>query len=90
MKTAAVWKWELPLQDVATIQVPKGTEFLHVHDQHQSLCIWGLCDPAEDQQEERTFRVAGTGHPLANGKFKYIGSAHSRGGHLVFHVFECL
>lgn len=94
MTTKQVWKWELePPTDLITIHVPKGTEFLTAREQGYSICVWGLVDmesAVTDQREERTLRIAGTGHNIANGNFKYLGSAHLERGLLVFHVFECL
>jgi hypothetical protein len=88
VKNLEVWKWALFARDLTTIHVPVGAKFLHVHEQHDQICIWALVDPKEERREERTLRIAGTGHALANGNFEYIGTAHFDGGSLVFHVFE--
>ena len=90
MVTKQVWKWVLFTRDLTTIQVPKGAEFLHVGEQHGSICIWALVNPGETKREERTLRIAGTGHNISNGKFNYIGTVHLEGGELIFHVFEAL
>jgi hypothetical protein len=90
MVTKQVWKWVLSPRDLSTIQVPTGAKFLHVGEQTGCICIWALVDPAETKREERTLRIAGTGHNISNGKFNYIGTVHLDGGSLIFHVFEAL
>jgi hypothetical protein len=88
-----VWKYELSIHklqpnDLITIQLPVGADILTVHEQHGSICLWALVN-TNATKIERTFRIAGTGHNLANGNFKYIGTAFLEDGALVFHVFEC-
>ena len=89
MNAQTVWKWTLTARDLTTIRVPKGGKLLSVHEQRGQICLWALVDP-QKETEERTIRIAGTGHILANGKFQYLGSVHLDAGQLVFHVFECL
>lgn len=90
MVTKQVWKWVLSPQDLSTIQVPNGAQFLHVGEQEGAICLWALVNPVETKREERTLRIAGTGHNLSNGRFDYIGPVHLDGGRLIFHVFEAL
>ena len=89
MKQLAVWKYVLAVRDLTTIQVPKGAEFIHAHEQQGQICLWATVDTQETRREERTFRIAGTGHILTNGKFDYVGTVHLDNGLIVFHVFEC-
>ncbi len=89
-----VWKYALSIQklqpnDLITIQLPYRAEILCVHEQHEEICLWAKVNPEESETVERTFRIAGTGHDLANGSFEYIGTAFLQDGDLVFHVFEC-
>jgi hypothetical protein len=51
--------------------------------------VWALIDPCENRKEKRSFRIAGTGHPIEyDDRMAFIGSVHMLGGSLVFHVFE--
>ena len=85
----SVWKWVLTENDLSTVAMPVGAEILSVHEQMGNVCLWALVDLDEDRRRERTFRIAGTGHVIANcKKLDYIGSVHFMGGSLVFHVFE--
>jgi len=83
-----VYKYVLPVMDVCTVMIPRGAEFLTVGEQRGDVCLWAKVDTEKDV-EEMTFRIAGTGHALANGKFSYIGTVMMCEGTLVFHVFEC-
>ena len=87
-KTKVVFKYVIPANDVATIRMPINSELLTVHAQRNDICLWALVDPDEQRTEDVTFRIAGTGHILANGKFFYIGTVFFAEAQLVFHVFE--
>lgn len=84
MKT--IWKYELR-PDGATVGVPEGAKILTVQAQKELPCIWCLVD-TDARQENRTFRVYGTGHPMPVCPGDYCGTFQLMGGSLVFHVFE--
>lgn len=80
-----VYKYTLPLDDYATIRMPRGAQPLSVGMQHDELQLWARVDPGAEM-EPRRFRIAGTGHPGAEGK--YVGTVLHFGGRLVWHVFD--
>ena len=82
-----IWKFDLPVNDYAGINMPRGAEVLHVHEQYGKACIWALVEPAAPL-EMRSFRIFGTGHTVPEFPRRYIGTVHLAGGALVFHVFE--
>ena len=87
-----VFKYPVDINDVVRIQMPKGSEILSVGNQRDTLCIWALCDE-KCSLEERTFRIAGTGHPINYDMgidYKFLGTVHLFGSSLIFHVFEVL
>lgn len=84
MKT--VYKYYLPLDDKATVEMPKGAEVLYVGQIENSPYIWALVDIAAPV-EDRVFYWRGTGHP-ADGLGKYVGSVIFPGNYIVFHLFE--
>ena len=86
----AVWKFELSLQDHINLALPPGTELLTVQEQHGVPMLWCLCDTETDQRETRTFRIAGTGHPIKEDYVEYVGTFQLRGGSFVGHLFEVL
>ena len=85
-----VFKYELPIDDVVQIEMPIKAIILDVDFQGKGLYLWAVVDP-DAITEKRTFRIAGTGHPLEVGAytldyFYYIKTVMIDG--LVFHVFE--
>jgi hypothetical protein len=87
-----IWKYEVP--DNGVVHMPFGAEILQLHPQggpvHETVCLWALVDPDEQQLVMRRFILFGTGHPIPTGPLVYRGTAHLRAGTLVLHVFELL
>ena len=82
-----VWKLTLDYVDGdQSFDVPKDAVFLHAHDQHGKPCVWFLCDPKAEREAISLF-VCGTGHPTVPERGRYVGTVHTRGGTLVFHIF---
>lgn len=69
--------------------MPAGATALCVHDQSGVPTLWALCD-ADRPTVSRSFRMAGTGHPIADDIGPHVGSVVLMGGKLVLHVFEVL
>ena len=86
MKT--IWKYPLTLDDLQTIEMPKGSKILHVEFQEtiEAPCLWALVDPQKDKERIRLV-THGTGYPVRDTTGKHLGSYQMRGGQLVFHVF---
>lgn len=87
MKT--VFKYEMPIDDTAVIMMREGAEILHFGAQYDKPMMWALV-PADPNHpvEPRTFRSAGTGHPIAaEDRPRYIGTAHLMRGTFVLHLF---
>lgn len=83
--------YKYPLDKTMTHEMPEGAEVLHVGIQPQGLTLWALVKVEhpdhEGPQETRTFRVYGTGHPIADQVPQdYIGTVQD--GLFVWHVFE--
>jgi hypothetical protein len=92
----AIYKYELEITDVQEILMLRDAELLHVAMQGEKLCLWAGVNPLHgpDDTEARRFRVAGTGHGIAEG-LTYVGTAldtrHTLGGAsatYVWHVLE--
>ena len=81
-----VWKFPLPMTNVAEVSMPTGARILYVGIQAGEPFLWAAVDP-NAEAERRRVRVAGTGHGLGD-VGAYIGSFMMAGGALVFHVFE--
>lgn len=86
---ATVYKYPVPLEGVFQLDLPKGARLLSFQAQRDEACLWALVDP-EALSETRSFRLAGTGHPIdmPAARLAFVGTAQFRGGSLVFHLFE--
>jgi hypothetical protein len=82
-----VYKYPLPIDDVVELLLPEGAEPLCVGLQRGVPMLWARVETDNYVGgRSRRFRVAGTGHPNAEGK--YIGTLLVDDGALVFHVFD--
>lgn len=87
-----IWKFETPFESKFSLQLPKGAEILSVQqDQKTKIpCIWTLVYP-ENEKEERTFELFGSGHLIYNDmgiNRKYLGTYQYQKGEFVGHLFE--
>ena len=85
-----VFKYELTMNDHITILLPEGAKILKIDTQHGVPYIWALVDLETAPNEERIFRIAGTGHIIDEDKLGFIDTFQMDGGDLIFHVFEIL
>ena len=88
MKT--IWKYEVPIKDSFSVQIPEGGKILFLQTQKGTSCIWILVDQSK-RNEQRNFRYFGTGFPIENimeTNLLYIGSVLIQDEVLVFHLFE--
>ena len=94
MKT--IWKFPLEVTDLQKISVPKDSTILTVQAQREVPCLWVLVDAEKESEErfirivkeERSIRIAGTGHPILEKLSRYIGTFQLREGSFIGHVFE--
>ena len=84
-----VFKYEVPISDFATVDMPQGAKILSLQVQHGTPTIWALVDP-EAPSTQRNFRVAGTGHAIDNfgDELSFVGTCQMMDGSLVWHLFE--
>jgi hypothetical protein len=83
--------------DTPTVWLPKGAKIIKADEQNNSirdsrmLYLWAVIDDEEKENEERKFRIAGTGHPLGeNLHLKPISCIFTEGDTLIWHLFEIL
>ena len=85
MKT--IYKYELIIEDVQELMLPKGSEILCVQMQGKTPQLWAIVDP-HAPKEPRMIEIYGTGHMLGDEPGEYIGTFQQYEGQLVWHVFE--
>ena len=86
----SIWKYQLEITDSQTIKMPKGAEILSVQTQNQEVCLWALVVP-NNEKEDRYIEIFGTGHNVycdMGIDRKFIGTAQTLDGRLVWHIFE--
>lgn len=82
-----VFKYRLTVDDAVTIKMPKFAKILSVGVQQESVFLWALVD-TDKLEENRHFRIAGTGHPIEEAHLTFLGTVFLMRGQLVFHIFE--
>lgn len=83
-----VFKYPIPLEDHFELELPEVNRVLKVDVQLNRPMLWVLVDPTR-KTEPSKFRLAGTGHEIADGDYnEYIGSFQLSGGSLIFHLFR--
>jgi hypothetical protein len=87
-----VWKYEISLETLQELQIPKGAILLSLqrqgHRKDDKLCLWCLVD-TEEEKEARTFFLLGTGEELPTGiKYEYVGTIQYFSGVPMVHLFE--
>lgn len=81
-----IHKYSLAVTDRQTVEIPEGAELLCVQMQNLEPMLWAKVDPTRGKTP-RTLHTFGTGNPIPDGEFRYVGTYQVR-GQLVFHVFE--
>lgn len=83
-----IWKFPFQVDDIVTIQCPKGSQPISVLTQRSTPCIWMIVDP-KAALVKRQFNVYGTGHvmrEIQTGRF--MGTIQIHEEYLAFHVFD--
>jgi len=85
-----IYKYRLPpTGEAITLDMPVGTEILHVHAQNDAACLWAAVNPENTRTEKRSFLVICTGADIKMYfKAKFLGTVHLERYGLVLHVFE--
>jgi len=86
MSKHVVWKYGIPFVDKFSLELPKNSLILTVHQQSEGACLWVQCDP-EAAKEERQFINVGTGHREVDDRYmNYIGTYFHES--FVWHLYE--
>ena len=85
MKT--IWKYEVRIDGVFKLTMPKGAEIIAFQTLHGAPTIWAIVN-TEEELTERVFSIRGTGHPFVGKSGKYLGTIQVSGGSLIWHLFE--
>lgn len=81
-----VWKYPLKVQDAAqNLMVPHGGKIVHVANQNNTPTLWIEVN-SNHVDEQRTFRMFGTGHPIEPAFWEHVGSCIITP--FVWHIYE--
>lgn len=83
---AAIWKYQLAVDDVQHFSAPRNAKPLSVQMQRGVPTLWMHVDPNEPL-EIATVSTYGTGHQMPPNPGEYVGTYQTLDGSLVFHVF---
>ena len=81
-----IWKFQLQVEDVQYINMPKGATFLSVGTQYEIPCVWAMVDPDAE-------RVMVPVHTMTTGSqdevegLRFLGTYQLLSGQFVGHVF---
>jgi hypothetical protein len=84
MKMQTVYKYGIPVGDDVIISMPTNARPLSVGMQGETMYVWALVNPTEDNTLFR-FSVRGTGHQLRGDEGEFINTVFA--GRFVWHVF---
>lgn len=79
-----ILKHELEITDSQSIMLHKHADILDVGNQGGKLVLWAEEDTSQDKMPI-AFKVIGTGQPVPNDDFSYVGTAQVNG--FVWHVY---
>ena len=85
-----IFKYNLNLNDITILWIPKGGEVLTVNSQHNQIALWALVDTDQIIQECRFFHAFKTGKTITEEtKLKtYLGTCKFDNDSYIIHVFE--
>lgn len=84
-----VYKYEFPIRDAFTLELPQGAQILRAESQRGATCLWALVDPGQPL-ETRLFALRGTGHDISLANIAHVSTFQMLQGELVWHLFEVL
>lgn len=90
--TQFIHKQRLKLVPHQIVDFPVGVDILYAREQNsEDICVWYRYHTKYKFTEPHQVYIVGTGHEMPEvadtQPLKHIGSAHLKGGMLIFHVF---
>lgn len=80
-----IYKTQLKLIDIQTVELPCFAKFLSVQLQNNVICLWSEVMTDLQPYQYKIF-IIGTGYPVPEDAVKYIGTVQQDG--FVWHVYQ--
>lgn len=90
MKTIHRFPLLVPLQNPATVRMPKFAKILRVETRPCGICVWATVDTEQKEIEGRRISIFGTGWEIPERIGDYLGTIFEDnfGDTLVWHIYE--
>ncbi len=84
-----IYKYNVPIQDGFTLELPDGYKILHFGMQDKKAYLWVLVDPDSKLFISCRFQIKGTGHSIDESELmNYVGTIITNNDRLVWHLFR--
>ena len=88
--TKKVFKYKLSKGTATILELPTGTQPLHVDMQDGETYLWALVKEKQKESKFITILVVGTGHEISHLNTIYLNTFLVKGGEYVYHAFQIL
>lgn len=84
-----IFKYELKLDTVNIVSMPKGAEVISVIEQNNGIVVYAIVDPDETQMVDKVFTIVGTGRDMTfdADDYVFLGTVSMFAGRYIWHVF---
>lgn len=84
-----IFKYELKLDSVNIVAMPKGAEVISVIEQNNGIMVYAIVDPNETKMEDKVFTIVGTGRDMTfdADDYVFLGTVSMFEGRYIWHVF---
>jgi len=86
--TKKVFKYKLSTRTATILELPTGTQPLHVDMQDGETYLWALVDEKPKESKLITIIVVCTGHEISHLSTIYLNTFLVKGGENVYHAFR--
>jgi len=84
-----IFKYELKLDSVNIVAMPKGAEVISVIEQNNGIMVYAIVDPNETKMVDKVFTIVGTGRDMTfdADDYVFLGTVSMFEGRYIWHVF---
>lgn len=83
-----IWKYQLKVDDVQWVDLPRGYKILSIGVQYNIPCMWVQVDSEATATDSILIITHGTGHPMKDANMEFLGTYMLYDDSFVGHVFK--